>query len=111
MTRIEHRPDHDLLCVEGEVDMASVPLLDKALHDAFTSEDSTGLLVVDLTDVGFLGSVGLRSLVIAREHAAETGRRLVVITPESSAVRRAINITGLDQTLVLAADLQEVCRP
>lgn len=91
--------DDGTLVVAGDIDMAGGPSLEKAMveREAELAADDGGDLVVDLADVHFMDSSGLRSLLAAARRAA--GRRaqleLRSVGPE---VIRLLEITGtLDQ--------------
>ena len=60
-----------------------------------------GDLVLDLAEVTFIDSAGMRALLIVRENLAATGRalRLANVTPE---VKRLLDLVGL--TGVLSGD-------
>ncbi|MGW5382097.1 STAS domain-containing protein [Nocardia sp. NPDC003963] len=82
-----------IVTVQGEVDMASAPQLQTALQDA---QRGGNQLIVDMSAVGFLGSAGLSVLLVVSEAAdPEAGLRVVV----SDAVRRPVELTGLDKLL------------
>lgn len=90
-----------IVTVQGEVDMASAPQLQAALDDAQRGGDP---LVVDMSEVGFLGSAGLSVLLVISEAAAPgAGLRVVV----SDAVRRPIELTGLDKLLSVHESLAD----
>ena len=90
-----------IVTVQGEVDMASAPQLQAALEDAQRGGDP---LVVDMSEVGFLGSAGLSVLLVISEAAAPgAGLRVVV----SDAVRRPIELTGLDKLLSVHESLAD----
>lgn len=74
----------------GELDIATVGLLQTCLENA--ARDG-GPVEVDMTEVTFMDSSGLRALIIEREAADGAGRGFVVIPSE--AVRRLITIAGL----------------
>ncbi len=96
-----HRPDgeSEVLEVVGEIDLLSVEVLDDALAGALAREPA--LLVVDLTGVSFLASVGMT--VLLKAHRAIGGAtRLRVVAPERSAVGRALELTGLTEALAVA---------
>lgn len=100
--RTENRPDVLVLRVEGDVDGLTAPRLSSAIADAF-HRLSGRVLVLDLTRVRFLGSVGLRAL---RDSAREAGHHqgsqpLRVVVDQQRPVIRPIEITGLDQILAL----------
>jgi anti-sigma B factor antagonist len=100
--RSEDRADIVILVVEGEVDGLTAPRLAATLADAFSKLNGR-TLVLDLTDVRFLGSVGLRTLRdSAREAAHHRGPEpLRVVVDHKRPVIRPIEISGLDQLLAL----------
>jgi anti-anti-sigma factor len=90
-----------IVTVQGEVDMASAPQLQAALEDAQRGGDP---LVVDMSEVGFLGSAGLSVLLVISEAAEPAvGLRVVV----SDAVRRPVELTGLDKLLSVHESLAD----
>jgi anti-sigma B factor antagonist len=52
-------------------------------------------VIVDLGNVGFLASMGVRVLVKTAKAIGSRGGRMVVMTP-SDAARRVLSITGVD---------------
>jgi anti-anti-sigma factor len=97
---IDTREDGDLvvLSLTGEFDLAGVPKFDAAL--AQVEAAAPRVLVVDLNDLAFMDSSGLRSLVMADERARKAGRRLAIV-PGPPVVRRVFEITKLDERLDL----------
>ncbi|WP_067686172.1 STAS domain-containing protein [Nocardia jejuensis] len=83
-----------VLTVAGEIDMVSAPRLRDAVDGALLGAPTR--LVMDLTEVGFLGSAGLSVLLTASE-AAPGGLRVVL----SRQAFRPIEVTGLDQVLAI----------
>lgn len=75
--------------LRGELDLASAPDLDRELR---RWEPSAALLVIDMRDVTFIDSGGLRTLLLADMRAEEWGRRLAIVP--SPAVRRALDALG-----------------
>ena len=76
--------------LEGELDLATAPLLTEALLD-FASEREVHL---DLALLTFLDSSGLHVITaLARTH---DGNRSVVLLNPSTAVMRSLEITGID---------------
>jgi anti-anti-sigma factor len=78
--------------VTGDLDLEGAPRIGERLAEAAAG----GPLAVDLTDVGYLDSVGARMLV-------ELSRAvpLRVIAPPGSVARRTLELAGLDATLRL----------
>ena len=85
---------HTLLCaVSGEVDLSTAPHLRDRLLGQIGVVGSD--LVVDLSEVGFLGAAGLTVLVEARAAAAASGVGLYVVA-RTRPVLRPMAVTGLD---------------
>jgi anti-sigma B factor antagonist len=80
------------VAVRGEVDINTVAQLSEALDHAV--RESSGALIVDLSDVVFLGSTGLTALVRARAQLGREDRALVVVCPPGP-VRRLFELVGI----------------
>ena len=89
-----------VLRASGEIDIATAKTLREELLRAFSSD--TVPLVLDLTAVSFIDSAGLRLLLWAAGRSPEDGDRLRIVCG-SGAVRRMIEMTGLERSLPLAA--------
>jgi anti-sigma B factor antagonist len=85
-------PDAVVIRVAGEFDMLTA----SPFHDALWPRlDTTGRTVVlDLTEVGFLGSSGLAELVAARDTVTRAGGSLVLVA-DGRTVLRPLEVTGL----------------
>jgi anti-sigma B factor antagonist len=88
---LEYGDKAAVLHVVGEIDTLTAPLLRAQLEDQVTTHP---LLVLDLTDVTFLGSAGLAVLVAAKDDAELREHRLRIV-PGSRIVVRALQATGL----------------
>lgn len=89
-----------VIAARGEIDILSVPLLQSSLEQA---HDDGVDVVVDMSEVGFMGSAGLSALLGAAEGAEPQKLRVVA----SRAVRRPIEVTGLDKVLAVFATLDD----
>ena len=87
-----------VLSVSDEVDILSAPQLAEAICEALRNAP-TGL-IVDLTKVNFLASVGMSVLVAAKE-AADALSVSFGIVAEGAATSRPIRLLGIDAILVL----------
>lgn len=85
-----------VVSAEGQVDLATAPALASALAQA--RRNNPREVVVDLTAVDFLDSVGVRVLVEAARQAAELDVELSV-QGASGWVARVLEITGVDEYL------------
>jgi anti-sigma B factor antagonist len=90
--------------VSGQVDSHTAPDLDEQLAAAFA--DAAGPVVVDLTAVDFLASVGLSLLVRYHQVGVRQGTPLRVVAPARNPLR-ALRATMLDQTLELYPSVPE----
>jgi anti-anti-sigma factor len=91
--------------LRGELDLSTVGKVDDELQNV----EGTGpkVVLLDLSNLTFLDSTGLRCVVRADERAREEGRRLVVVKgPE--AVQRVFEITRLEERLELVDDASAV---
>ena len=85
----------------GELDISTAPRLEEALLRA--EADGPALLVIDLSELGFMDSTGLRLLIGADGRAREAGRRLVLIQGNEM-VQRVLRLTRLDERLEIVSD-------
>ncbi|WP_233223562.1 STAS domain-containing protein [Amycolatopsis sp. CA-128772] len=95
----ERTGDAVVLAVAGELDLLSAPLLSDEIATALA--DAPARLVIDLSEVSFLASIGITVLVEARRTAGPaTGVR--VVAPEAGIVHRTLGLTGLHDALGVA---------
>ena len=73
---VRHEPDRAVLALAGELDMASAPLLERAMEDEGLA--STGMIVLDLQHLEFIDSTGLRIILAARRRCVEREQELAV---------------------------------
>ena len=86
------------MVVSGELDLASAEELEAQLKQLESSEPE--LLVLDLRQLDFMDSTGLRAVIAADARARDRGARLVVVrAPEE--VDRVFRLTRMDQHLEL----------
>lgn len=74
----------------GELDTHTAPSLQAALADLGGER-----VVIDMAGVEFVDSSGLRVLIQSHQQADEAGRAVVLSRP-SNAVRRLLEISGLE---------------
>jgi anti-anti-sigma factor len=86
---IVERDPAGVIVVHGDVDVAGGPILEAALLQG----PSDSQVIIDLGDVFFIDSSGLRSLLGASRRAHERGAA-VVLRHVGNEVRRLLQITG-----------------
>jgi anti-sigma B factor antagonist len=64
-------------------------------------------VVVDLTGVDFLASIGIRALLSAAKTAQQKGGRLVLYVGANPAVTKTLEATGIDALIPMFADAAE----
>jgi anti-anti-sigma factor len=77
----------------GDVDMATAPALQSEIVEALTAPGAQRV-VVNLSQVGFMDSAGLQSLVHGRRLADERGISYTV-TGANAMVTQVLDLTGL----------------
>ncbi len=89
------------VALRGELDISSAPVLEEALGRA--EESAPAVLLIDLRELEFMDSTGLRTVVSADQRARDAGRRLCIVRgPEP--VDRIFSVTRLDERLELVDD-------
>jgi anti-sigma B factor antagonist len=88
-----------VVVVTGEIDMATAPMLGRELTSAIEAGD--GPVVLDLTEVTFFDSSGLRVAIVAHRDLGDRGRRLAVVCDPEGHVRRTFALAGLADVLDL----------
>jgi anti-sigma B factor antagonist len=83
----------DDLCVlvSGELDLASADKLEEAIRVAEKATD--GAIVVDLTNLRFMDSMGLSVLLEAHTRSRQNGNRTRFLPSKYDAVRRVVALT------------------
>ena len=96
-----------VLSARDAVDMLSAPQLTEAICDALRKAP-TGL-IVDLTEVNFLASVGMSVLVAAQEAADAMSVRFGIVA-DGAATSRPIRLLGIDAILTIYPTLSDALR-
>jgi anti-anti-sigma factor len=94
----DREDDVPVLRLRGELDRLSAETVDDAVRDV--AESSTGPVVLDVSDLEFIDSAGLRTLSRAHNLLARDGRTLIVRAPSAS-ILRLIDLVGLRDILTI----------
>ncbi|MCE5291254.1 MAG: STAS domain-containing protein [Nocardiaceae bacterium] len=92
-----------VLKVFGYIDLSTAEVLENAL--AKILDDLQSLLVIDLSQVEFLGSAGLSILARTHQRLSAPQRMAIVV---NNIAARPLEITGLDKVLSVYEDLDDV---
>ncbi|HXV92519.1 MAG TPA: STAS domain-containing protein [Pseudonocardia sp.] len=103
---VAHGPDAVVVHAVGEIDTLTAPVLQARLAEHL---DATALVVLDMSEVTFLGSAGLAVLVAEKDRAESLGRRLRLVCG-SRIVTRALEATGLLGLFDIADGVPEALR-
>jgi len=86
-----------LISLTGELDLSGAPPLDEEI-DRLAGEDGVRRVVLDLRELEFMDSSGLRLVALAERRLAAAGRELVLVRgPEP--VQRVFTITRMEEHL------------
>lgn len=92
-TRIDARNGITSMALSGELDMATVPILEDQFADL--EQNGAKAIVLDLRDLGFIDSSGLHALVRAHRRSETNGHRLLLVGANPTA-RRLCEMTGTE---------------
>jgi anti-sigma B factor antagonist len=93
-----------ILCVGGEVDLATAPQLHAKLMELVEVKEAG--VVVDLTPVVFMDSTGLSVLLAGHRRAQAHGHTMRLVCPEGQ-VLRVMRLTGMEKVLSVYGSLAE----
>jgi anti-anti-sigma factor len=94
--RTEAGPDGHVLRLSGELDLASAGELDTAIAELCT--DGARLIRLEMGELAFMDSTGLRSVLVGRELCAVNGCELLIgeLSPQ---VQRLFEVSGVGEKL------------
>ena len=93
-----------VLALAGDLDLAGAPALARRIDIA--RADGVRRLLVDLSNVRFCDSTGLRALIGAARELRIAGGRLTVACPGGGPVARLLDLTGMREALAVHPDVE-----
>jgi anti-anti-sigma factor len=99
---IEERDSAVHVVLTGELDISTAQRLEDDLRRV--EAERPELIVIDLKQLAFLDSTGLRLLITADARAREDGRRLAILRGNEM-IQRVLRLTRLDERLNVVEDL------
>lgn len=106
---VSREGDRVVLRLDGELDLASVPLLEDAVVNT-TLDDGDGAeltIVLDLRGLEFIDSTGLRAILLQDKRSTERGQKLALVRG-SEQVQRLMRMTGVDEHLRIIDSPEEI---
>ena len=92
-----------LLRINGELDLGTVPVLARHLDEQLENKPTT--LTLDLSALTFMDSSGLRLLIELNERAARETWDLTLIPSRHESANAVLRMTGADAALPFSAAL------
>jgi len=89
----------------GELDMSNGEVLEDAIDQA--RRDGATTLIVDLRELSFMDSSGLRLLLDTWNESKLSDRRLSIVVPRTGLVRRVLEVSGCLTILPVVDDLND----
>lgn len=99
-------PDCTRISIRGELDACSAPQVEEEILATLAPSP---VMVIDLREVEFIDSTGIRLLVrvVSRRSGTE---EVYVINPRSQGARRALDIVGLNRVVPTLESLEDLQR-
>jgi anti-sigma B factor antagonist len=93
---VRHERDRVVVALHGELDLLGAPQLQAEVEHQ--EIEGTGTIVLDLGDLRFIDSAGLRVILAAHERSQQRGQAFA-LSRGSAQVQRLLSIAGLDEHL------------
>ncbi len=101
---VEPARDAAIVHLAGEIDLGTRPVFEEALAKAVAAPSA--MIVIDLTNVTFIGSVGLQVVIQAHQEAGAAARQLR-IAHGGGVARRAFEVSGVHTFLSVYETLEQ----
>ena len=96
-----------VIVLAGRMDIAGTQEIDLRFTSLASSQK--GLIAVDLSDVSFLASIGMRTLVSSARALMNRGGAMALANPQPL-VKQALMAAGIDSLIPIYADVGEASR-
>jgi anti-sigma B factor antagonist len=93
---VRHERDRIVIELHGELDLLGAPALQGEIENP--ELEATEMVVLDLGDLRFVDSAGLRVILAAHERSQQRGQAFA-LSRGSAQVQRLLSIAGLDEHL------------
>ena len=103
--RFEREDETVVAVVTGEIDMSNATTVRQEIAESVTPDDDA--VVIDLSELSFIDSAGLHSLIELGTVLDERRQKLLLCLPPGSTIRRAIEIIGLPHAVSVYSERSE----
>lgn len=93
-----------VIAVSGEIDMATAPDFGRGINEG--APDSR-YVIIDLSEVTFLDSIGLRTLGTAHRELAKKDIAVCVVRPIERSISRIFEITAMPDPWIIVDSVDE----
>jgi anti-anti-sigma factor len=91
-----------VIALDGRMDLEGTQAIDQQF--SFQTTTQKRHIVVDLSNVSFLASIGIRTLLTAARGQESRGGKVVLAAPDDM-VRKVLDSTGVDQIVPVYPDI------
>jgi anti-sigma B factor antagonist len=103
--RLEREDATVVAVLTGEVDMSNATSVRLQIAESVTPDDDA--MIVDLSELSFIDSAGLHTLIELGTVLDERRQQLLLCIPHGSHIERAIEIIGLPRAISVHSDRRE----
>ena len=103
--KVESEGQSALVRLSGDLDIQVAERAAEAVEGV--EAEQLKLLVIDLSGLSFMDSSGMAVVAAAHARALDAERRLVIVNPRGG-VRRAFEVSGLDQSIETVDEVESV---
>lgn len=96
------------IVISGSLDMPGTDSITAQLSELIAAPKKG--VVVDLTAVNFLASIGIRALFVSAKAVQQRGGKLVLVVNKGSTVNMSIEATGVDQLIPVFSNASDAER-
>ena len=85
------------IVITGRLDIAGTESVASKLEELVAAPKKG--VVVDLSSLRFLASIGIRALIVSAKAVEQRGGKMVLVVDDGSTVIQSLEVTGVDQMI------------
>ncbi len=103
--KIVDSPSHMTIALGGKLDMDGVKQIEESFKKATEGKSS----IVDMTNVEYLASLGIRIILQSAKAAAKNGHKMVIVNPRRN-VLSVLQLANIDSVIPIVSSVEESAR-